>query len=279
MLSCPNGDCTWTISKVRVAGPTCYRCKTDLASVLDPGVYAKFAATRAACTSASGTAGPNSTAADISPTAGNDVQPAAAPATQAKVTATAAATIAAPWRTRSSIEHEKATLQSLHAEADEQRLYTGGVVQEALLAKIFKSEAIIVALDTNSGGLAVDRLGDEANLRRLQDEKVRLQEVLKETTTKMYNAKMAGLTELATAKLDSRRNQHLLTACQARISRRDSKKKAKEDTAPPSGGKSSDEAIAEGLALAAEVAKAKAAIDGNFDTIDKDALLEHFQKI
>ena len=158
MLSCPNGACDWAIPKVRIAAHECYMCGTDLASVLDPQIYAKFAAARAACTTAKAAALPTPM--------GNAASTTAAPAAQAQATVDAPAA-KPPWRVRSCIEKEKAILQALQEQADQQKLFCGGTVQKDLLSKIVKAEARIVELDSNSGGHAVDRLGDDANLKRL----------------------------------------------------------------------------------------------------------------
>ena len=95
-------------------------------------------------------------------------QPATDRSRQAKATTTAAAVVASPWRAHRGIEAEKARLQSLLEEAEEERRHCGGVVQAALLKSITKSEAAITALDVNSGGTALDRLSDDAKLRELQ---------------------------------------------------------------------------------------------------------------
>ena len=80
MLSCPNGACDWAIPKVRIAAHECYMCGTDLASELDPQMYAKFVAARAACTTATSAASPTPL--------GNAASTAAAPVAQAQATDT-----------------------------------------------------------------------------------------------------------------------------------------------------------------------------------------------
>ena len=168
MLACPDATCPWTIQKTRLEAAKCYRCKADLSALLDPATIAGFATARATCNPATCTSGPVSTAAGTNPVAGNSGQPAPARSAQSKATTTAAAVVAAPWRAHRGIDAEKTQLQSLLAEADEQNKYCDGVVRASLFGSIAKSEAIIVALDTNSGGTATDRLGHEATLRQLQ---------------------------------------------------------------------------------------------------------------